>query len=140
MKAVLELTMDCRDAGRLAEFWTEAVGYSYLPWPEEFASQGEWIESRVDPDDDDGLRVRYLVDPDGAAPFLCLLEVPEAKTVKNRLHFDVNVAGEGTPDEKWARITAERDRLLGLGASVVAEYDHDHVTVGDPEGNEFDLC
>jgi hypothetical protein len=26
VKAVLEVTMDCRDAGRLADFWTEAVG------------------------------------------------------------------------------------------------------------------
>jgi hypothetical protein len=140
VKAVLEVTMDCRDAGRLADFWTEAVGYSYLPWPGEFASQGEWIESRVDPADDDGLRVRYLHDPEGGAPFLCLLEVPEPKTVKNRLHFDVNVAGDGNADEKWERITAERDRLVPIGATVVKEYDHDHITMGDPEGNEFDLC
>jgi hypothetical protein len=62
------------------------------------------------------------------------IEVPEAKQVKNRLHFDLR------PND------AERDdevaRLLSLGATEVADHRRPDgsgwVTLADPEGNE--LC
>lgn len=41
----------------------------------------------------------WLHDPRGTGPHLCLLEVPEPKTVKNRMHLDLAVSGEGSPDE-----------------------------------------
>ncbi len=53
--------------------------------------------------------------------------VPEHKIVKNRLHLDLDaddVAGELT-------------RLLGLGATVIA--DGEDMVLADPEGNEFCL-
>ena len=84
--------------------------------------------------------MRCLSDADKVAPNLCLLEVPEPKTGKNRLHMDLNVAGEGTPDEQWEHIKDEAARLEGLEAGVLAEYDHHHVTMADPGSNEFDLC
>ena len=140
MLAIIELTMDCADAAGLAEFWKGAVGYAETPPPAPYTSQAEYIEASIDPEDDDGLRVRWLSDPDKVAPNLCLLEVPEPKTVKNRLHMDLNVAGEGTPDEQWEHIKDVAARLEGRGATVLAEYDHHHVAMADPEGNEFDLC
>ena len=60
--------------------------------------------------------------------------VPEAKTVKNRMHLDLSVG----PDAR----DAEVERLEGLGATVLARVDADgsnHVTMADPEGNEFDV-
>jgi predicted enzyme related to lactoylglutathione lyase len=53
--------------------------------------------------------------------------VPEKKTAKNRVHFDLRAAD----------IEAEVDRLTKLGASVLRRTDDDLVVMQDPEGNEF---
>ena len=58
--------------------------------------------------------------------------VPEAKTVKNRLHLDVHVG----PDAREAEVA----RLLGLGATELwrsFQGSYGWVTLADPEGNEF---
>ncbi|MER5736052.1 MULTISPECIES: VOC family protein [unclassified Streptomyces] len=58
--------------------------------------------------------------------------VPEAKTVKNRVHLDVHAPAGGRD--------AEVERLEKLGASVlrrVAEPGGAWVVMADPEGNEF---
>ena len=57
-------------------------------------------------------------------------DVPEGKTVKNRLHLDLQA------DEMKAEVA----RLVGLGASIVEErkrHDHAWTVLRDPEGNEF---
>jgi predicted enzyme related to lactoylglutathione lyase len=61
---------------------------------------------------------------------LAFQRVPEARAGKNRVHVDFR-----TPDQR-----AEVERLVGLGASVVAEHDIGVLTwtvLQDPEGNEF---
>lgn len=118
MKPIVEVAMDCGNAARLGQFWAAALGY-------------EKAESEPG--------VAYLSDPDGRGPFLCLLEVPEPKTVKNRMHFDLVVAGEGTADEKWQRILVEVSRMEGLGATVRGTHPPEYVGMSDPEGNEFDV-
>ena len=60
--------------------------------------------------------------------------MPEGKTVKNRLHFDLRADGVST--------TEELERLLALGArrrDVGQGPDVSWVVLGDPEGNEFCL-
>jgi len=89
------------------------------------------------PDDDSADDGAWLCDPDGVGPRLSILKVPEPKTVKNRLHIDVRVPGHGSPDERWARIRAESERLVKAGGSVLEEFDGHHVVMADPEGNEF---
>lgn len=68
---------------------------------------------------------------------LSILEVPEPKTAKSRLHIDVRVPGGGSPDERWARIRAGSERLVKAGGSGLEESDGQHVTMADPEANEF---
>jgi hypothetical protein len=69
--------------------------------------------------------------------------VPESKTVKNRLHLDVQVGGgRETPWElRWPRVVDALQRLTAAGAVVLDEYElqgrPDHVVMADPEGNEF---
>ena len=53
--------------------------------------------------------------------------VPEPKTAKNRMHFDLRVPGA---------IADEVRRLQGLGARVLRPGE-DLVVMQDPEGNEF---
>lgn len=64
-----------------------------------------------------------------AYPGLCFVTVPEAKTIKNRLHIDLN------PDD----LKAEVARVLALGARYadVGQGDAPWVVLADPEGNEF---
>jgi hypothetical protein len=72
--------------------------------------------------------------PDGSHQIL-FVEVPEAKTVKNRVHFDLRPV-DLTQEQ-------EVDRLLRAGASQLADVrgkygpDTGWVVLGDPEGNEF---
>ncbi|MFN2561319.1 MAG: VOC family protein [Jatrophihabitans sp.] len=135
----VELTMDCADPARLAEFWKTAAGYVNEPPPAPFATREEWLAS-FDDEYDDGMGGAWLHDPSGVAPRLCLLQVPEPKTAKNRLHVDLRVSGDGTPDEKWARVSAEATRLRDAGAQVLQTFEGHHVVMADPEGNEFCLA
>lgn len=67
---------------------------------------------------------------------LLFQDVPEGKTVKNRLHIDVHSEPGG--------LNALVDRLEGLGATRVREVDQGPAgrwwTMRDPEGNEFDAA
>ncbi len=67
---------------------------------------------------------------DGVSPDLLFLKVPEAKTVKNRLHLDLR------PDEQGAEIA----RLEAIGAARVdigQSGTQSWVVMADPAGNEF---
>jgi hypothetical protein len=69
-----------------------------------------------------------------ARPMLVFVPVPDAKSVKNRVHIDVNPAGADQAEEL--------ERLLGLGATRVdvgQSADVPWVVLADPEGNEFCL-
>jgi predicted enzyme related to lactoylglutathione lyase len=58
--------------------------------------------------------------------------VPEGKTVKNRVHFDLQAAD----------VAAEADRLTRLGAKQIrslGENNNRWISFIDPEGNEVDL-
>ena len=53
--------------------------------------------------------------------------VPEGKTAKIRIHFDLRAPGA---------VADEVARLERLGATVVERHDG-HTVIRDPEGNEF---
>jgi hypothetical protein len=139
----LQLVIDCADAGPLVRFWAAALGYVPPAPPDGHDSWADWYRSVGVPEDEIGDGIDRLVDPTGAGPALWFQPVPEPKTVKNRLHLDLHVAGRGTPIAKRRRIVnAEVERLVGLGATVLRVHDgetegHYAVTLGDPEGNEF---
>ena len=109
-------TVDSRDAYAQSVWWAAVLGFA------------------EDPDDpnEPGHEECLLIAPDGGQRLL-FIEVPEAKTVKNRLHFDL-VPAAGTRDEELAR-------LVGLGADVVDDRRRPDgtgwVVLADPEGNEF---
>ena len=105
------VSVDTTDPARIAPFWEAALG---------------WARS-VHSDDDEIV----LVAPDGTAPELLFLRVPEGKTVKNRLHLDLRPA-----DDQQGEVT----RLESLGARRVDVGQTDSVpwiVMADPDGNEF---
>lgn len=109
------------------------------PPPVPFRTREEWLAQLGD-EDDDGMRAAWLHDPTGVAPRLCLLQVPEPRTVKNRLHMDLRVAGSAGPEDRWSRVTAEAARLTRAGAVVVRTFAGHYVVMADPEGNVFCLA
>jgi hypothetical protein len=132
----VDLTLDCADAERVAAFWRTAAGYVDEPPPAPYESRKEWLASLGE---DVGERVgaASLTDPRGVAPRLALIEVPELKIAKNRLHLDLRVSDAATPDERWRQILTEATRLVAAGARVLAEHEGHPVVLADPEGNEF---
>ncbi|AEV85922.1 glyoxalase [Actinoplanes sp. SE50] len=129
----VDLTFDCVRAQELAEFWKAALGYADEPPPPPFRTREEWVASFGEPAEDAGGGA-WLHDPEGLGPRLCFLEVPEPKVAKNRLHIDVRVGRYGDP---WPRILAKVEDLRAIGGRVVTTFDGHHVTMADPEGNEF---
>ncbi len=118
------LGCDARDPHRLADFWAKALGCVAEPGY----------------DEPDGASI---IDPEGTAPALGWLRVPEGESAKNRLHIDIRVAGEGPWDmtHRERLIRAKVPELVALGATVVREEHYEeclgHVVMLDPEGNEF---
>ena len=109
---VAAVVADCADPVPLAGFWSEAAGWIVHERGEAFAS---------------------LRSPFGTGPYLELLRVPGAKSVKNRIHLDVRpYPGAGQ------RAEVERLREHGARPADVGQGDVPWVVLADPEGNE--LC
>jgi predicted enzyme related to lactoylglutathione lyase len=110
-----EIAIDCADPKRVAEFWSQV-----LDWPLKQEPDGIcWLTSNGE--------------PSGPPPVLVFAKVPEPKTVKNRVHIDVNPSG--------ADQAQELERLLALGARRIdiGQGDVPWVVLADVEGNEFCL-
>lgn len=105
------VTLDALDHQALADWWCRALGYLRREAPA--GQRGRPAEWPVP-----------LYDPTGHGPVLWINPVPEAKTVKNRMHIDVY----GNTDELVAQ-GAKLVRRRGGGL----EWD----VLADPEGNEF---
>jgi hypothetical protein len=134
----VQVTIDSSAPHDLADWWAEALGWQVEEQDESF------IRRMVDTgaaSEDDTTRHRgalvwkagaAITSPDPGRPRVLFQLVPEGKTVKNRLHFDVRVGAE--------RREAEVARLLDRGASELwraSQGPFEWVTLADPEGNEF---
>lgn len=142
MATGIQVVFDCADPDRLARFWASVLGYRLQDPPEGYGSWEEFLEDQGVPESEWN-SASAVVDPDGAGPRIFFQRVPEPKTVKNRVHLDVNAGGGlGVPvDERRRRVDAEVERLRGEGATLlrpVEERGEYHVVMQDPEGNE--LC
>jgi hypothetical protein len=134
----VQIAVDCAEPHVLADWWAEALGWQVESQDEAFIRR--MIDEGHATEDQTTTHRGSLVWKEGAAvnspdpgrPRLLFQQVPEPKTVKNRVHLDVRV-GAG-------RMEAEVARLLGLGATELwraSQGPHSWVTMADPEGNEF---
>ncbi|UGY93316.1 VOC family protein [Streptomyces gobiensis] len=109
---VRHLTFDCSNAYRLGQFWATVLGGSLAA--DDFPGDPE-----------------ALVTAPGST--LLFVTVPDAKTVKNRVHVDLQPQDRSRDEEV--------ERILALGATVVGDHRRPDgtgwVTLADPEGNEF---
>lgn len=103
------VTIDAADPHGLARFWSAVTGREIIATGPGLARVASTIQ-------------------DG--PVLLFLSVPELKTVKDRIHLDLET------DDR----AAEVKRIMDLGASYhseVQETNHAWTVLQDPEGNEF---
>ncbi len=101
------VSFDAADALALATFWAAALGSDV---------------------DEDSTADKAFVEAAGwGGPNIWFIRVPEGKTAKNRMHFDLRAPGT---------VEAEVARLERLGATVMAPRGH-YTVMQDPEGNEF---
>ena len=143
MASGVQVVIDCADPAHLSEFWAAALGYKLQDPPPGFASWEEFLTAHGVPESEWN-SASAVVDPDSKGPRFYFQRVPEPKTVKNRLHVDLNVAGgPGTPiEERRARSHAESQRLQALGARelwINDDWRGFSIVMADPEGNEFCL-
>ncbi|HYT78563.1 MAG TPA: VOC family protein [Actinomycetota bacterium] len=143
MAIPVQVVIDCADPDRMMKFWATALGYKEQDPPEGYATWQDFLRA-VNVPEDQWNSAGAVVDPDGRGPRLYFQQVPEPKSVKNRVHLDLNVAGGGSVplDERRKRIDAEADRLVAAGATVfrpgeVNEMGEYWVVMQDVEGNEF---
>ena len=146
MADAYQITFDCRDPDRMARFWAPALGYELEAPPAPFESwKAYWLSVGVPEHEvEDGYD--SIVDPAGVRPRIWFQSVPEAKQVKNRLHFDLLVGGgRSVPiEERRVRVETAIDRLAAAGAVVLRVMDNPEqgqfaAAMVDPEGNEFDV-
>jgi hypothetical protein len=141
MATGIQVVVDCADPARLAEFWAAALVYKLQDPPPGFATWQAFLEANGVPESEWN-SANAVVDPDQRGPRVFFQRVPEPKTVKNRLHLDLNVGGGvGTPLEmRRERVNAEALRLEHLGAKQLRTTEHRGefwIVMQDPEGNEF---
>lgn len=159
MNMHLQMTVDSVDPLAQADWWAETLGWSVEPTDEAFIrdmiAQGHATEAETT------LHRGRLVWREGAA--ICPADqvgqiprqrilfqaVPEPKTVKNRVHWDINLRAsddgrgggtEGAPTGGPRDKDELREALLARGAAFLHEASQGPFTwytMADPEGNEF---
>jgi predicted enzyme related to lactoylglutathione lyase len=108
------LVLDCADPDRLAEFWSDALGYVNV------GSAGAYV----------ALYPRH-----GSGPKLLLQRVTEPKTTKNRMHLDIETPDIGIEADRLTDLGADR-----VVDGICSEHGSTWILMADPEGNEFCIC
>ena len=91
MPIAWQVTIDCADPNRLVAFWCEALGYVPEPPPEGWTSWLDyWLAAGLPEEELEGADEGSgaIIDPDGRRPRIWFQQVPEPKSVKNRVHLD----------------------------------------------------
>ena len=114
MAARFGLVLDCSDPEALAQFWSQALGYTIV------GGVGAYV---------------LLSDPDKAMPNLLLQGVPEDKAARNRMHLDIVVDDIELEVKRLEALGAHR---LDDGHQHFG--DTKWIRMSDPEHNEFCVC
>jgi catechol 2,3-dioxygenase-like lactoylglutathione lyase family enzyme len=119
-----EISLDCHDPDRLADFWCAVLGWEVV---HQEPGLVEISPARVE---DQALLDAVRSGP--VCPTIFFAKVDEPKTVKNRSHFDVSPVDVSQEEEV--------ERILALGATradIGQTGEESWTVLADPEGNEF---
>ena len=106
---IAQWTLDVQDLGRMAEFWSQVLGYEIDRQP-------------------DG--TTHLVPPAGGEPSVWLQSSAEPKQGKNRNHLDLRAPNQAVEVDRVLGLGATR---VDVGQTGEEPF----VVLADPEGNEF---
>jgi hypothetical protein len=131
------VTIDCQHPVVLSRFWCDLLGYIEEPPPQGYDNWHDYdLANGVSTDQaESGCTI---IDPDGHGPRLYFQQVPEPKTVKNRVHLDI-VASER---HRWPEVADAAERAMAQGGRTIRQSDDPDdrfIVLADPEGNEFCL-
>ena len=112
MLKIGNVTFDCENPARVAEFWGAALGYTVQNFSEDFAQASH---------------------PEGTRPNLLFIKVTEPRTVKNRVHMDLGADNREGEIQRLIGLGATRGESHSM-----PEYAITWTVLQDPEGNE--LC
>jgi len=113
--SLLAIVVDCHNSLAQANFWAKALDHQVS---ERNANEYE------------------VSSPSSGGTPLYFMNVPEPKTMKNRLHVDITT--DGTIDDEVARLVAAGASLLEMRQDPATLTNPDTWAVmQDPEGNEF---
>ena len=136
-----QVAVDAAAPHDLADWWADTLGWEVEPTDESFVR--EMIAQGYATEDETLVHHGALVWAAGAAIVhpggpasgrsrVLFQFVPEAKTVKNRVHLDLRPGPEGA-EAVVARLAARGATELHRGRQGPLRW----VTMADPEGNEF---
>jgi len=139
----IQIAVDCRNPHELADWWAETLEWAVEPQDEAFIrsmiDQGFATEAETKLHQGKlvwgaGAAIRPPDELESASPERRILfqTVPEEKTIKNRVHWDVRLAGTDK-DEARAALEARGATFLW----TASQGPHSWHTMADPEGNEF---
>ena len=140
--APIQVVIDAHDPASLSAFWAAALagrGYAVPAPPGDFEDWPAFLTAHGVPEE--RWNDASAIEAEGQ-PRIFFQRVPEAKTVKNRVHVDL-LAGGGPAvplEQQRERVAAEVERLEALGATRVgdrADLGVHWCVMQDPEGNEF---
>ncbi|NMM17713.1 MAG: VOC family protein [Cellulomonas sp.] len=126
---VSQLCVDCGEPAILARWWARALGWRVVG--------GAAADADADADDDalandDEVEIEPA---DGSHVGLLFARVPEAKSVKNRLHLDIRAQDGSDQETELARLLELGARPVDIGQGLGVPW----FVLVDPEGNEFCL-
>lgn len=110
---ISSVCIDAVDPRKVADFWSAVLGWEVVEQGEEGISLGA---------------------PAGDQPALDILQVPDAKRVKNRVHLDLRADGTDF-DTEVGRLESVGARRVDIGQGPDVTW----IVYADPEGNEFCL-
>lgn len=139
----IQIAVDCKNPHDLADWWAETLDWAVEPQDEAFirsmiekgyATEAETMTHHGKLVWKDGAAIRPKEELDAKAPARRLLfqTVPDQKTLKNRVHWDVRLDGRDK-DEVRAELEARGATFLW----TASQGPHEWHTMADPEGNEF---
>jgi predicted enzyme related to lactoylglutathione lyase len=111
----VQVNIDCSDAVALRAFYCEALRY--------------------EPHGEAGQYASCIPGAGAVGPKLVFQQVPEPKSVKNRMHLDLVVDDIEAEAARWTALGATR-----VSTHPVREAGYGWIVMLDPEGNEICLC
>jgi hypothetical protein len=141
MPLSFQVTFDSADPHPLADWWAAALEWEVEPSDPDFIR--DMVSKGFATDEETtthqgvlvwktGAAIRHPDPTAGPGARILFQQVPEGKTVKNRVHLDVR-PGDSAPAQIVERLIAAGATKLHDGQQGPSTW----VTLADPEGNEF---